>query len=173
MELIAFQHYFFFFLKLPCSFSCKCVLCPAFPISYIVRNRRGGQPCRCTSWTVCPLSLLHAPGFCAHRAMLKAQRHGYSSESAPCLPCRATLIAHCVPLLTDGTSPAPNTTNSTFLCLPWYNIICYLILAKKNIFLSRCPEPPQEVFALLCLQISSHLSGQPGHSSPPDVNAGR
>ena len=134
----------FFFLKLPCSFSCKCVLCPAFPISYIVRNRRGGQPCRCTSWTVCPLSLLHAPGFCAHRAMLKAQRHGYSSESAPCLPCRATLIAHCVPLLTDGTSPAPNTTNSTFLCLSWYNSICYLILAKKNIFLSRCPEPPRK-----------------------------
>lgn len=39
----------------------------------------------------------------------------------------------------------------------------------------RCPgpqQPPsQEVFAVLCLQTSVHLSAQPCHSSPPNVDA--
>lgn len=148
----------------------SCVLPSPPPIESETGER--GQTSWCSSGTVLPPSMPHAPGCCAHRAGLKAQRHGYSSETALSLPCRDTLTAPCAPLLAAGPSPTPPT--APFPCLTWYSIICYLILAKKrNIFLSRCSEPPQEVFALLCLQISSHLSVQPGHSSPPDVNAGR
>lgn len=145
---------------------CQCVLHPAFPIP--IRNRRGGQPCWCTSWTV-----IFPPQYCTHRALLKTQWDSYSSEVALCLPHKSTLIAHHVPLLTAGPSPAPNTSNSTF---PVSLLIQHQKLPdpwKKEHLSQQVSWAPQEVFALLCLQISSHLSGQPGHSSPPDVNAGR
>lgn len=138
----------------------KCVLHPAFPIP--IRKRRGGQPCWCTSWTII------SPPILTHRALLKAQWHSYSSEVALC-----TLTTHCVPLLTAGPSPAPNTSNGTF---PVSLLIQHQKLPdpwKKEHLSQQVSWAPQEVFAVLCLQISSHLSGQPGHSSPPDVNAGR
>lgn len=83
-----------------------------------------------------PLGLSFSP--------LKAQWDSYSSEVALCLPHKSTLIAHHVPLLTAGPSPAPNTSNSTF---PVSLLIQHQKLPdswKKNIFLSRCPEPPRK-----------------------------
>lgn len=144
----------------------KCVLHTAFPIP--IRNRRG------VNLAGAPLGLSFLPPqYCTHRALLKAQWHSYSSKVALCLPHKTTLTAHCIPLLTAVPSPAPNTTNSTF---PVSLLIQHQKLPdphKKEHLSQQVFWAPQEVFAVLCLQISSHLSGQPGHSSPPDVNAGR
>lgn len=93
---------------------CKCVLHPAFPIP--IRNRRGGQPCWCTSWTIISPPILH------------------SQASAESPVTQLQLWGGTVHLNSSqlGLPQHPTPPTAPFLCLSWYSIRSYLIPGKKE-----------------------------------------
>lgn len=139
------------------------VLYPTFPVP--IRKRREGQYCWCTSWTVIFPPVLHSQNSAESPV---TQLWGGTVPS----PWEYLNSSLCTPAH-SWASPSTQHSNSTF---PVSLLMQHQKLpdpCKKEHLSQQVSWAPQEVFALPYLQISSHLSGQPGHSSPPDVNARR
>lgn len=109
---------------------CKCILHPAFPIP--IRNRRGGQPCWCTSWTITSLPILHSQGS-AESPVTQLWGGTVHLNSSLCTPAHSWAFSSTQHLQQHLSCISPGTASEA----TWS-------LEKKNIFLSRCPEPPRK-----------------------------